>query len=87
MNEIDILKKLSSNLTERKSTAALSNYFVLSNNISFLNKILRQENFNLQKLQNEVISNLEIDSKIKSTYNSSTDNFPVIPIFKRIIQN
>lgn len=35
MNEIDIFNKLASNLTERKSVAALSNYEVLCNNISF----------------------------------------------------
>ncbi len=35
MNEIDVFFKLASNLTERKSTAALSNYEVLCNNISF----------------------------------------------------
>lgn len=38
MNEIDVLKKISSNLTERKSTAALSNYRVLCSNIAFLNE-------------------------------------------------
>lgn len=36
MNEIDIFNKLASNLTEHKSTAALSNYEVLCNNISFV---------------------------------------------------
>ncbi len=35
MNEIDVFNKLASNLTERKSVAALSNYEVLCNNISF----------------------------------------------------
>ena len=35
MNEIDVFNKLASNLTERKNVAALSNYEVLCNNISF----------------------------------------------------
>ncbi|OGQ96390.1 MAG: hypothetical protein A2521_09230 [Deltaproteobacteria bacterium RIFOXYD12_FULL_57_12] len=38
MNEFDMLKKISSNLTDRKSSAALSNYKVLCNNIAFINK-------------------------------------------------
>ena len=38
MNEIDVLKKISSNLTERKNSAALSNYRVLCSNIAFLNE-------------------------------------------------
>lgn len=39
MNEIDILKKIASNLTERKNSAALSNYEVLCNNITFLHDL------------------------------------------------
>ena len=35
MNEIDVLKKIASNLTERKNSAALSNYRVLCSNIAF----------------------------------------------------
>jgi len=35
MNDIDVFNKLASNLTERKSVAALSNYEVLCKNISF----------------------------------------------------
>lgn len=35
MNEIDVFNKLASNLTERKNVAALSNYEVLCNNITF----------------------------------------------------
>ena len=42
MNEIDILKKIASNLTERKSTAALSNYDVLCNNISFVHGLFEK---------------------------------------------
>ena len=42
MNEIDILKKLASNLTERKSVAALRNYEVLCNNISFSHDLLEK---------------------------------------------
>ena len=38
MDEIEVLKKISSNLTARKGSAALSNYKVLCNNIAFLNR-------------------------------------------------
>lgn len=37
MNEIDILKSIADNLSERKSTAALNNYEVLCNNIKYVN--------------------------------------------------
>ncbi len=40
MNEIDILKSIAENLSERKSTAALNNYEVLCNNIEYVNDLL-----------------------------------------------
>lgn len=40
MTEIDILKSIAENLSERKSTAALNNYEVLCNNIKYVNDLL-----------------------------------------------
>ena len=42
MNELDVLNNIASNLTERKSSAALSNYEVLCNNISFTHGLLER---------------------------------------------
>lgn len=42
MNEIDIFERLASNLTERKTSAALSNYEVLCNNISFSHELFEK---------------------------------------------
>ena len=39
MNETDVLKSISENLVERKTTAALSNFIVLCNNIEFVNNL------------------------------------------------
>ncbi|MDI6784632.1 MAG: hypothetical protein QME64_11140, partial [bacterium] len=39
MNETDVLKSISENLVERKTTAALSNFLVLCNNIEFVNNL------------------------------------------------
>lgn len=39
MTDIDILKNISENLSERKSSAALNNYLVLCNNIKYVNDL------------------------------------------------
>jgi hypothetical protein len=43
MTEYDILQKIASNFSERKSSAALSNYLVLGNNIKYVNELLKFE--------------------------------------------
>ena len=54
MNEIDVLKKISSNLTERKNSAALSNYRVLCSNIAFLNEAFSDAISTLRLMHGEI---------------------------------
>ncbi|HEC1565524.1 TPA: hypothetical protein R1X66_001567, partial [Campylobacter upsaliensis] len=42
MNEVDVLKSISKQLTERKNVAALNNYEVLCNNIKYVNNIFNK---------------------------------------------
>jgi hypothetical protein len=51
MNEIDILKSIADNLSERKSTAALNNYEVLCNNIKYVNDLLDRGVNSLKTIQ------------------------------------
>lgn len=73
MNEIDILQKLASNLTERKSVAALSNYEVLCNNISFSHDLLGKGVNYLNYIVTELKSTLSTDSALRCDYQSGND--------------
>lgn len=87
MNEIDVLKKISSNLTERKGSAALSNYRVLCNNIAFLNEAFSNTIGTLRRLHREIASVLKNDSLLNSQYKSGTDLNAFIPIVSRLQLN
>ncbi len=73
MTEIDILKSIAENLSERKSTAALNNYEVLCNNIKYVNDLLYWGTNSLKIIQSQtdtafkndvlVSANLKDDSK------------------------
>ncbi|MDP1764294.1 MAG: hypothetical protein Q8L07_10445 [Sediminibacterium sp.] len=54
MTEIDILKSIAENLSERKSTAALNNYEVLCNNIKYVNDLLNWGVNSLRIVQSQV---------------------------------
>jgi len=68
VNEIDILKKLASNLTERKSVAALSNYEVLCNNISFSHDLLKKALSYLKHIVSQLKCTLDNNSSLHSEY-------------------
>jgi len=73
MNEIDILKKLASNLTERKGIAALSNYEVLCNNISFSHDLLDKGLGYLRHISSELKSTLATNNSLRCEYQSEND--------------
>ena len=73
MNEIDILKILASNLTERKSDAALSNYEVLCNNISFSHGLFGKGINYLTYIVNELKAVLGDDNSLQSEYQENKD--------------
>lgn len=87
MNEIDVLNKISSNLTGRKNSAALSNYRVLCSNIAFLNEAFSNAISTLRLLHGEIESSLKIDSFLHPQYKSGTDLNAFIPIVSRLQLN
>ena len=87
MNEIDVLKKISSNLTDRKNSAALSDYRVLCSNIAFLNEAFSNTIGTLRRLHGEVASSLKNDSLLNPQYKSGTDLNAFVPIVSRLQLN
>lgn len=87
MNEIDILKKISSNLTDRKSSAALSNYKVLCNNIAFLNAEFLHAIEALRSIHAKITEALQDDAFLNDEYKSASDLNDFIPIVTRLQLN
>ena len=87
MNEIDILKKLASNLTERKSVAALSNYEVLCNNISFSHDLLEKGLSYLKHVVSELKSTLNKNSSLRCEYQSGNDLNPFTSLVPSLLSN
>ncbi|PSN19370.1 hypothetical protein C7271_07625 [filamentous cyanobacterium CCP5] len=87
MNEIDIFKKLASNLTERKSIAALSDYEVLHNNISFshdlLEKCLSYLNYIVSKIKNIISA----DESLQSKYRGGNDLNAFVLVIPSLLSN
>ncbi|MDY0281204.1 MAG: hypothetical protein RBR35_11660 [Salinivirgaceae bacterium] len=87
MNEIDILKKLASNLTERKSVAALSNYEVLCNNISFSHDLLEKGISYLKHIVSELKCTLNKNDSLRLEYQSSNDLNSFIALVPSLLSN
>lgn len=87
MNEIDILKKLASNLTERKSIAALSNYEVLCNNISFSHDLLEKGLNYLRYVVYELKHKLNNNNSMRFEYQNDKDLYPFTSIIPRLLSN
>ncbi len=87
MNEIDILNKLASNLTERKSVAALSNYDVLCNNILFSHDLLNKGLNYLKHIVSELKSTLENDDSLRCDYQSGNDRNSFSLIVPSLLSN
>jgi hypothetical protein len=87
MNEIDILKKLASNLTERKSVAALSNYEVLCNNISFSHDLLEKGFSYLKHVVSELKCTLNKNSSLRYEYQNGNDLNPFASLVPSLLSN
>ncbi len=72
MNEIDILKSIAENLSERKSTAALNNYEVLCNNIKYVNDLLNWGTNSLKIIQGQTESAFKNDKSVTSEFKDVT---------------
>lgn len=72
MTEIDILKSIAENLSERKSTAALNNYEVLCNNIKYVNDLLNWGVNSLRMVQSQADSAFKNDSLVLADFKDNT---------------
>jgi hypothetical protein len=87
MNEIEVLKKISSNLTARKSSAALSNYKILCNNIAFLNRAFFDAIGLMRIIHKNSTAALQDDAFLATQYKSGNDLNAFIPIVVRMQLN
>ena len=88
MNDLDILKSISENLSERKSSAALNNYIVLCNNIKYVNELFQYAIDSLSAIQNHLNTSLQTESFVKNELKDSTNPlFYFRKIIPRILLN
>ena len=88
MNEIDILKSIADNLSERKSTAALNNYEVLCNNIKYVNDLLILGTKRLKEIQSRLDTTFKNDDFVSSDFkDNSKSHFYFRTIIPRIMLN
>lgn len=87
MNEIDIFKKLASNLTERKSVAALSDYEVLHNNISFSHDLLEKGLSYLNYIVSEIKNITSTDESLQIKYQSGNDLNSFVLVIPCLLSN
>jgi hypothetical protein len=88
MNELDILKNIAENLSERKSTAALNNYEVLCNNIKYVNDLLNWGTNSLMKIHTQVDMAFKNNDFVSSEFKDSSKNcFYFRKIIPRILLN
>lgn len=87
MNEIDILKKLASNLTERKGVAALSNYEVLCNNISFSHDLLEKGISYLKHIISMLKCTLNKNDSLRLEYQIGRDLNPFVALVPSLLSN
>jgi len=72
MTETDILKSISENLSQRKSTAALNNYEVLCNNIKYVNNLLNWGVNSLRVLQSQLETTFKDDCLVSADFKDNT---------------
>lgn len=87
MNQIDVLKKLASNLTERKATAALSNYEVLCNNISFSHSLFEKCIVYLGDIVADLKVIIESNNSLKGEFRKNNRLHPFTMIIPRLLSN
>lgn len=87
MNEIEVLQKISSNLTDRKGAAALSNYRVLCNNIAFLNSAFVDAVNSIKNVHQALRESLKNDDALSPNYRSGASLSAFVPIVIRLQLN
>lgn len=87
MTDIDILKIISNNLTNKKNSTALSDYDVLCNNIHYLNTAFSDYTSILSSTQIEILASFQNDDLLNDDYKSDKDLNAILFIANRIIKN
>ncbi|MBA3756431.1 MAG: hypothetical protein H0X02_09490 [Nitrosomonas sp.] len=87
MNEIDVLKKIASNLTARKSSAALSNYEVLCNNISFSHELFEKGIAYLEYIIDDLKSDLNDKRSLKGDFKENECLHPFISVIPNLLSS
>ena len=87
MNDTDILSHIASAFSERKSSAALSNYLVLSNNIEYINNVLRFATHVFTGIESAASRHLATPSSCKARYREPAPLSPFTRIIPRVIAN
>ena len=88
MTEIDILKSIAENLSERKSSAALNNYLVLCNNIKYVNDLFNYGVKSLSVIQGQIDSSLKNEKLVNSDFKDDTKPlYYFCKIIPRILSN
>ncbi|MEY6432374.1 hypothetical protein ABC977_08145 [Thioalkalicoccus limnaeus] len=87
MDANDIIEAISKNLSERKSSAALSNYEVLCNNIDHLNKSLDKSLSDLAEVLETVTTELSSDTRLAVQFQKGAVKAPFTAIIPTIIRN
>jgi hypothetical protein len=72
MTEIDILRSIAENLSERKSTAALNNYEVLCNNVKYVNDLLEWGVNSVKTLQSHSERMFKSDNSVTDDFKDNT---------------
>ncbi|MBB5213323.1 hypothetical protein [Microbulbifer hydrolyticus] len=78
MNDLDVLNKIASNLTERKGAAVLSDFDVLVSNIQFVHHALSTATGHLKAGQDSLSESLGHDVEISSPYKAG-ENLEAFP--------
>jgi hypothetical protein len=88
MTDIDILKSIAENLSERKSSAALNNYLVLCNNIKYVNDLFDYGVKSLTTIHGQIDNGLKNDRLVNPDFADSTKSlFHFRKIIPRVISN
>ena len=88
MTEYDVLKSIADNLVERKSTAALNNYLVLCNNISYLSRVFEHTIDAIGRICSALNEKLSDDSNVQNEF-KNPDEVPYLfrKLIPRILKN
>lgn len=87
MTEHDILQKIASNFSERKSSAALSNYLVLGNNIKYVNELLKFEIFVFTGIHSTAVQDFEDSANLRDAFKKNNQFAPFVKIVPRVLAN